>query len=695
MVFFGTVCDTSKVVCLRGGVPICIDVRVGVWIRLVVVNTDTAMRWNRVRVTLVFWLLVALGAAVPATAEDHAAFGGVQGSHSASSIANLSASVIDQGRTASKIQWLDWGDKGFTRAQAEDKLILLDLTALWCHACHVMEETTYSNPEVIGLVNARFVPIRVETDRRPDIEARYRRGGWPTTSVLLRSGEILFQANFLEPEDLTTVLLESDAYYREHKDELVNRAAEGWVKVEAALNRNAPSNGPIDSAVVGRSVAVMRQSFDSEHGGFRDAPKFLEPEAITFAFRQYHRTKNEDMKHMALKTLDAQRRLLDPVWGGFYRYAEEADWTKPHYEKMLNIQAANLQNYLEAYQVTRDPTYRVVAERLIGYVERFLSSQTGEGFFGSQDADAKSPRGGYVAGEEYFLLGEAQRTKLGMPHVDRTVYTHWNGQMIIAYLRASHVLGNERFRAVALNTLNRLYDERYKAGLGMAHVVADGSPREFGFLADQVWFAKALIEALYASGDHMYLNRAESVATDCVQQLEDPRAGGFFDRPKRSGDQGLLRLPHKPVEDNLHASMLFNDLFYLTEKSHYRETAERTLRFVLAVAEPLPVALAALAVNRSLSYPVHMVVVGSRTSQISKRLFEGALRLYAPGKIVRFLEPGVDSLSIGQVTFPNLETPRAYICTDRLCSQPIADPHELGEALTQLLARIPQRASSS
>ncbi|MEC4688300.1 MAG: DUF255 domain-containing protein, partial [Nitrospirota bacterium] len=157
---------------MRATVPICIDVRVGVWIRLVVVNTDTAMRWNRVSVTLVFWLLVALGAAVPATAEDHPAFGGVEGSHSASRIANLSVSVIDQGRKGSKIQWLDWGDKGFTRAQAEDKLILLDLTALWCHACHVMEETTYSNPEVIGLVNARFVPIRVETDRRPDIEAR-------------------------------------------------------------------------------------------------------------------------------------------------------------------------------------------------------------------------------------------------------------------------------------------------------------------------------------------------------------------------------------------------------------------------------------------------------------------------------------------------------------------------------------------
>lgn len=129
-----------------------------------------------------------------------------------------------QSEEQSKIQWLLWGEEAFQRAEAEDKLILMDLTALWCHACHVMEETTYADPDIIAMLNDRFVPIRVDTDLRPDIEARYRKGGWPTTSILLPTGEILFQANSLDPEDLSEALQESDVLYRTQKQDLVRYA---------------------------------------------------------------------------------------------------------------------------------------------------------------------------------------------------------------------------------------------------------------------------------------------------------------------------------------------------------------------------------------------------------------------------------------------------------------------------------------
>jgi len=221
-----------------------------------------------------------------------------------------------QSEEQSKIQWLLWGEEAFQGAEAEDKLILMDLTAFWCHACHVMEETTYANPAVIALVNSRFVPIRVDTDLRPDIEARYRNGGWPTTSILLPTGEILFQANSLDPEDLSEALRESDVLYRTQKQDLGRYAAEVWAKVEAARKARVPPRGPVSLDVVEQSVLIMTQSFDEVNGGFRKAPKFFEPEAITLAFHLGHERSDDSLRRMALLTLDRQVRLVDPVWGG-------------------------------------------------------------------------------------------------------------------------------------------------------------------------------------------------------------------------------------------------------------------------------------------------------------------------------------------------------------------------------------------
>ena len=280
-----------------------------------------------------------------------------------------------------EIHWAYWGEDAFRLAQEQNKLILLDLTAVWCHACHVMDEITYEDPNVVDLLNARFISIRVDTDQRPDIEARYRHGGWPTTSILLPSGEIIFQANFLGPEDLQEALQESENLYRENKNELLRQAAEIWGKVEEARKSRVRPVGKIDEAIIEHTTSIIEQSFDAVNGGFRNAPKFFEPEAISFLLGRYHHTENTSLKRMALFTLRQQRNLIDPIWGGFYRYAVQADWSQPHFEKMLHLQALNIPNYLEAYQVTGDEDYRVVVDKTMSYVRRFLvDEQGGMGF---------------------------------------------------------------------------------------------------------------------------------------------------------------------------------------------------------------------------------------------------------------------------------------------------------------------------
>ena len=150
----------------------------------------------------------------------------------------------------SNVHWVNWEEKNFRVALESDKLILLDLTAVWCHACHVMDETTYADPSIISLLNSQFIPVRVDTDQRPDIDARYRQGGWPTTSILLPTGEIVFQANFLEPEAMREVLLESQKHYRQNKQAMLTKAEEIWVKVEEARKHRTFSKGVIDSNII-------------------------------------------------------------------------------------------------------------------------------------------------------------------------------------------------------------------------------------------------------------------------------------------------------------------------------------------------------------------------------------------------------------------------------------------------------------
>ena len=589
--------------------------------------------------------------------------------------------------TSPGIHWSGWRAQAFERAQAEDKLILLDLTAVWCHACHVMDETTYDDPAVVSLLNAEFIPVRVDTDQRPDIAARYKHGGWPTTSVLLPSGEILFQANVLPPDALIEALRTSDAFYRENKRDMAERVVQIWERVESAQRASRQPQGRIYPEMLPQILEMMELEYDPVFGGFRDAPKFFEPEAIELAFSRHFWHQDPDWQQRALLTLEQQLKLYDPVWGGFFRYAEEADWSHPHYEKLLSIQATNLLNYLEAYQVTGLSQYREVVEGTMRYVTRFLAGRGG--FYASQDADVRNVERSSpdVRGSEFFALDESQRLAAGIPAVDRTILTDWNALMIKASLRVSQVLGNVEARDFALKTLRRLYKERYQPGRGLAHLLDDGHPREFGLLADQVFFADAVLEAFLTTGSSHYLKQAETVVEEVVPLFEDSQGGGYFDRTPSASSLGLLKFPHKDLPVNAALSMVFSDLFYLTQNPRYRDKAEHILQMIMETGS-LPVARTGLALHRFLYYPVHIVVVGEKSDVAARNLFDRSLAMYAPGKLVRFLDPRVDSLSIGEVTFPNVTGPFAYVCTDRLCSSPIAQAKELPDRFQEMFTAL-------
>lgn len=579
--------------------------------------------------------------------------------------------------SAQLVRWYEWGESAFVKAQKEDKLILLDLTAVWCHACHVMDETTYIEPDIVTLLNSSVVPVRVDTDQHPDLEARYRAGGWPTTSILLPTGEILFQANALAPDEMKELLREVVQLYARDKSDLRKQAQVLWRKIE-----HPPASDYADQAIsqgmVDHAVAFMKNQFDADHGGFRKTPKFFEPEAVSLALAQGFVNKDAELTHMGLHTLNRQQALLDPVWGGFFRYAEQADWTEPHYEKMLTIQAGNLRNYLEAFQLTKNSFYRTIAGSIVNYVWEFLTDHTHAQFWESQDADLRVTDGTtLLTGSEFFALNAEERNKKGIPHIDRRVFTGSNAEMAVGFLEASWILDRPELRRLALRIIRKLDEERWNPGQGLLHVSRGDKVAVSGLLSDHVQLGRALVAAFQSSGENDFLKRAEHLAGRTQALLEDSQGGGFFDRAPDQPGLGLLKMPIKSSRDNLQTALWYLDLFHLTQKQDYRMTAQRTIRAVIWAKQPVPIALMGTAVDRWYRGSVHVAVVGVPNDPVTLTFMAEGHLFYFPGKLIRQFNPEQESPQWGEISFPYHGKPVAFACTDRLCSPPVGSPEDL------------------
>ncbi len=590
-----------------------------------------------------------------------------------------------------KIDWKEWGLEAFRQAQDEEKLILLDLTAVWCHACHVMDQTTYSTPAIIEFLNQHFVAIRVDTDQRPDLEARYRAGGWPTTNLLLPTGEVIFQANSLEPGVMENLLHESKRLYETEKDDFHQQAAQLWEQVRQNESIENSTDGILRPGIVAHSVEMMKNQFDRINAGFREQPKFFEPDAIRMAFTYGFFEDDLDLLNMGLQTLDRQVALLDPVWGGFYRYAEFADWSHPHYEKMLALQARNLRNYVEAFQLTGDTEYKYIALRIIDYVQNFLTDNRTGMFFESQDADIRGKRGEVlVRGREYFSEGSVYRKVWGMPRVDQRAFTGSNALMAAAYLQASSVLGDPQLRQFAMKNLKDLFDARFDEKRGLAHSGLGGNSLVFGILSDHNHVGHALVEAYHTTKEPEFLENAIALAQTTQILLEDPRGGGFFDHPRVPDQLGLLKISDKPANENIRAAQFFLRLFHLTENPAFRKIAERTLKSVLGNPQPLPIALIGLAMNEWFRPPVHIAVVGNLADARAQALWWESEQVFCPGKILKNFDPEQENLQWGNIEFPFDGRPAVFMCTDEMCMAPVFEVRHVKDRMKEFIKTLNQ-----
>ena len=241
--------------------------------------------------------------------------------------------------SATLINWLEWSDESFAEAQRGDKPILLDIGAVWCHWCHRMDADTYAEPQIASFINENFIPIRVDNDRRPDINARYNMGGWPTTAFLTPEGEIITGATYIPPTQMPSVMSQVMQAYRGNKAALLQQTAEIAHKREEASRARPRPDARISWGIVTQIVGSLARAYDPIYGGFGAEPKFPQAEAYDLLLTEYANGGQRDQRltDMVVKSLTAMGTggMYDHVEDGWFRYSTTRDWSIPHFEKML------------------------------------------------------------------------------------------------------------------------------------------------------------------------------------------------------------------------------------------------------------------------------------------------------------------------------------------------------------------------
>ena len=564
------------------------------------------------------------------------------------------------------IDWQPWGEMAFAKAQEENKPVLLAISAVWCYWCHVMDETTYSDPDVARLINEHYVAIRVDSDQRPDINARYNVGGWPTTAFLTGHGGLIAGATYLPADQFLAMLTEVQQAYQEDKPRLYDQARELLSRRKEQVGR-VKAGPEISESLVDRAARSMAGAYDAANGGFGDEPKFPNAPVLAFLLHLARTTGEDFYRAMLQKTLDriSESSIFDKEEGGFFRHCAKSDWSEAQLEKLLEDNLSLAQVYLQAGLQLQNDEYRQVANRSLDYLLEHLFDQDASAFHGSQGAHS-----------EYFSLPLASRQQSPCPPVDPSCYADTNARAVPLLLDASWKLGRPDLESVAIDILSSL-DAAVQNGR-LSHVYSEAGPSgEHAFLGDWAQLLNALLAAHGHTGQANYLDRATSVARQMVDQFFDQEHGAFFDIQGDTPAVGYLQVREKPLAENLAAAMGLMLLHQATRNEDYRQLAEATLSaFVETYREHGEFAAGfGLAAHLWLNAPVEVAIEGPPGDASTLAMLRAATRLPYP------------HLQIKPVLTAGVKPPaRAHICLDTVCLPPVVDPGDLEDTVNRMFS---------
>ncbi len=299
------------------------------------------------------------------------------------------------------VDWHPWGEAAFARAQAENKPILLDIGAVWCHWCHVMDRESYEDPQVAELINRDFIAVKVDRDERPDVDARYQsavsaisgQGGWPLTAFLTPDGRPYFGTTYIPRDDrygrpgIGRVLAAMAQVWRERREEALETAASVMAAIEH--NESFSARGTeLSPALADKMVASIVAQFDPRNGGFGSQPKFPHSAALDLLL-QAAVGGNQEARRAFTVTLESMARggVYDQLAGGFHRYSVDERWIVPHFEKMLYDNTELLRNYVHGFQTLVREDFLATAREIIVWLDELMTDREHGGFYASQDAD--------------------------------------------------------------------------------------------------------------------------------------------------------------------------------------------------------------------------------------------------------------------------------------------------------------------
>ena len=563
------------------------------------------------------------------------------------------------------VSWRPWDAEAFALAQELDRPILLSINGVWCYWCHEMDESTYGDGDVAQFVNEHFVPIRVDTDHRPDINARYNVGGWPTTSFLTPHGGFVAGATYLPPDQFLAMLDEVRRAYVERKPELyqqgndiLRQRREHAARVSAGQDPDATLPDSITRRVAG--------TYDPTNGGFGVEPKFPAAPMLRLLLHRYRATCEPFFRVMLEKSLDAlvKGELHDDVDGGFFRFVTSSDWTQPQHEKMAEDNIALAGVLMDSGIILQRPDYLRCADKTVDYILGNL-----------YDAETAGIRGSQGAHSDYFAKPPELRATLTPPPTDPWCYAAITAQTASLLFGAAWKLGRPSLAGIAMELLDGLV-ARADAGR-LPHVFTGSGPvvsAEGDLLGDWAWFLLAALDGYDATPEasERYREAAENAAGVLLERFLDGPRGGFCDIEDTPERPGYLRVREKPLAENVAAAVGMMRLHHVTMEERYRQTARHTLSAYVEANRDYGELAAdyAIAVDRYLHPVVEVTVEGKPDAPDAGAMLAAAMRLTEPNLLVKLS------------TVDNAEaTAQAHVCLDTVCYPPVSDPAALADAV--------------
>jgi uncharacterized protein len=641
------------------------------------------------------------------------------------------------------VDWYPWGEEAFEKARAEDKPVLLSVGYSACHWCHVMAHESFEHESTAQIMNDLFVNIKVDREERPDVDDIYMQavqaltghGGWPMTVFMMPDGRPFYGGTYFPREPrfnmpaFRQILVGVADAYRQRRAE-VEKSADA---ITEALDRDVLGIGGDASALnadlLDAAAKGLLRSFDSTYGGFGSAPKFPQPMNLEFLLRTHARTGDPDALNAVTFTLRQMARggIYDQIGGGFHRYSVDAIWLVPHFEKMLYDNAQLSRVYLHAWQITRDPFFRRIAEEIYDYILREMTSPEG-GFYSTTDADSEGEEGKFFVWYQedlYDLLGEgdgkiaveywgvtsggnfeganilhvpnddavvadrlklseeelhsrlaairdklyAARTQRVHPGLDNKILTAWNGMMLASLAEAARVLERDDYREAAVRCGDFLLRE-LRTGTGrLLRTYKDGAAKINGYLEDYANLIDGLIELYQTTFETRWFETAQQLADHVLAHFA-AGDGGFFDT---SDDHEALIVRPRNVQDNATPSgsaMMARQLLRLaayTGTARYEDAAVGTLRLLTEALRQYPQAFgeSLSAADMLVSGHQEVAVIGPPADERTRALLRVVWDAFRPNVIAALAEAS----SEGETGIPllNYRTMRGDVPTVYVC----------------------------